>query len=95
MVKITVKYLQTACKEHLNIAEQAKNVQVDHLVDFGLLEQDEFFEVSLGLIYQATRTRQETFWLWAARDKKAVSFVGIEASPRGIFVVHCEGTAQW
>jgi len=92
MVKITVKYLQTACKEHLNIADQVKNIQVDNFVHFIL---DEFFEVSLGLIYQATRTCQETFWLWAARDKEVVAFVGIDGSPQGIFVFYFEGTAQW
>ena len=95
MVKITEEYLKIACQEHLNIAEQVKKVTVDHSVDIGLLEQDEFFEKALGLIYQDTRARQDTFWLWAAKDKRVVAFVVIEGSPSGIFVVYFKGNKQW
>ena len=95
MVKITVKTLQSACKNQLNIVDQVKDIQVNPFVDLRLLDQDEFFEVSLGLIYSFTRTRREEFWLWAARDKEAIAFVNIEGSPHGIFIRHFEGTAQW
>jgi len=95
MVKITVRSLQRACQEQLNIIEQVKDIQVNPFVKLGQLNQDEFFEVSLGLIYSFTRTRREEFWLWAARDKKAVAFVTIEGNPQGIFIRHFKGTAQW
>jgi len=95
MVKVTVKTLQRAYKTQLNIIDQVKDLQVDPFVDLQQFGQDEFFEVSLGLIYIYTRTHREEFWLWAARDKKAVAFVVIEGSPHGIFIRNFEGTAQW
>ena len=95
MVKITVKTLQRAYKKQLNIIDQIKDLQVNPFEDLRQLDQDEFFEVSLGLIYSYTRTHREEFWLWASRDKKAVAFVAIEGSPHGIFIRNFEGTAQW
>jgi len=95
MVKVTVKLLQSAYKEQLNIIDQVKDLQVDPLANLRQLDQDDFFEVSLGLIYSYTRTRREEFWLWAARDKTAVAFVAIEGGPHGIFIRNFEGTAQW
>jgi len=75
--------------------DKVKDSQVDDLIHLALVEQDEFFKVSLTLIYQATREHHETFWLWAVRNKKLVALVGIEGCPWGIFIVHFEGTAQW
>ena len=95
MVKVTVKTLQRAYNTQLNIIDQVKNLQVNPFADLRLLDQDEFFEVALGLIYSYTRTKREEFWLWAARDKKAIAFVVIEGSPDGIFVRNFEGIAQW
>jgi len=95
MVEVTPGFLKVACKKHLNILDKVKDIQADNFVHLGLAEQDEFFEISLGLIYQATRTGPETFRLWAVRNNKLVALVGIEGSPWGIFVVHFEGTAQW
>ena len=92
---MTVKILQRACQEKLNIIDQVKDIQVDPFVKLAQLDQDEFFEASLGLIYSITRTCREEFWLWAARGKEAVAFVTIEGNPQGIFVRHFEGTAQW
>jgi len=95
MVKVTVKILQRAYKKQLNIIDQVKDLQVNPFTDLRELGQDEFFEASLGLIYSYTRTHREEYWLWAARDKKAVAFVVIEGSPHGIFIRNFEGTAQW
>ena len=44
MVKITVKNLQSACQEQLNIIEQVKDIQVNPFVKLGQLDQDEFFK---------------------------------------------------
>jgi len=95
MVKITVKTLQRAYKKQLNIIDPVKELQVDPFVDLRQLDQDEFFEASLGIIYSCTRTRREEFVLWASKDKRAVAFVVIEGNPHGIFIRHFEGTAQW
>jgi len=95
MVKVTVKTLQRAYKTQLNIIDQVKDLQVNPFVDLQQLDQDEFFEVALGLIYSYTRTNREEFWLWAARDRAAIAFVVIEGSPHGIFIRNFEGTAQW
>jgi len=75
--------------------DKDKDIQADNFAHLALVEQDEFFEVSLGLIYQATRNCRETFWLWAVKERELVAFVGIEGCSWGIFVVHFEGTAQW
>ena len=95
MVKVTVKTLQRAYKTQLNIIDHVKDLQVNPFADLRQLDQDEFFEVALGLIYSYTRVNREEFWLWAARDKTAVAFVVIEGSPQGIFIRNFEGTAQW
>jgi len=95
MVKITVKDLQIACEKQQNILEQAKAIQVDPFVQLRQLDQDEFFEKSLGLIYSYTRTREEEFWLWAHKEQELVAFVWIKGNPQGVFVVRFEGTAQW
>ena len=95
MVIVTPSFLKAACKKHLNILDKVKDIQVDNLAHLALVEQDEFFEVSLTLIYHATRSHHEMFWLWAVRNRKLVAFVGIEGCPWGIFIVHFEGTAQW
>jgi len=95
MVKVTVKTLQSAYKTQLNIIDQVKNLQVNPFADLRQLDQDEFFEVALGLIYSYTRTKREEFWLWAARERVAIAFVVIEGSPHGIFIRNFEGTAQW
>jgi len=95
MVTVTVKTLQRAYKEQLNIIDQVKDLQVNPFLDLRQPDQDKFFENSLGLIYNYTRTRREEFWLWAAKDKTLVAFVVIEGNPQGIFVRNFEGTAQW
>ena len=95
MVKVTVKTLQRACKTQLNIIDQVKDLQVNPFADLRQFDQDEFFEVALGLIYSYTRTHREEFWLWAAKEKVAIAFAVIEGGPHGIFIRNFEGTAQW
>jgi len=95
MVKVTVKTLQRAYKKQLNIIDQVKALQVNPFADLRQFDQDEFFEVALGLIYSYTRTKREEFWLWASKARTAVAFVVIEGGPHGIFIRNFEGIAQW